>query len=423
MDRSITRRDLPGSLCAALRSDDGIAMMTVVAISSILFVLATMLVSLAVYNSSQTRLQEARLKAVHMADAGLNAYLYELRRDPNYASTHPTLGWTTLDDGRWYVQATPAAGITPLTIRATGIIPSMPATRTIVATVRFPTYGDYMWLSNADIAIGNTATIYGRVRSNGNISNSGIVTGKVLAHGTVSGSLDAGHLQQGYTNGAPVVDFNQVSADLTAMRTAAQGSGTYFPALTGSNASDLGYRITFNGANATIEVVSAENGTTGALTVDTPVTKAINSVGVFFFDDDVWVRGNYTGSVTVGSNGNIKIPENLLPSDANQPFTCGLVAQSNIQVMSWYNSLPNDSTIYAAMLAQTGAVQPQSKTPPGDRSSITIYGSASSKLQPSMSPGFTVRNYHYDPRLQLYPPPMYPTLRDGSLNVDSWIEQ
>jgi hypothetical protein len=402
----------------SLASDDGIAAVTVVTTGSILFILATTLISLAVYNSNQTHMQEARVKALHMADAGLNAYLYELRRNPNYYVTSPTLGWTTLDDGRWFVQSVAPSGTAPLRLRATGVIPSMQATRTIVATVRFPTYGDYMWLSDADISIGNGATIYGKVRSNRNISNAGVVTGKVYAHGTVTGSLGTANLQQGYVNGAPIVDFNQVSADLTTMRTVAQGASTYFAANTA-----LGYRITFSGSTATIERVTAVNNSTGALTVDTPVTKVINSTGVFFFDDDVWVQGTYTGSVTIGSNSNIYIPNSIQPSNTNSSFTCGLVAASNIQVMSWYSAMPNNLVIYAAMLAQTGAIQPAYKSPPGDKPQITIYGSASSKMQPSMSPGFATRIYNYDPRLALYPPPNYPTLRDGSLNVDSWIEQ
>jgi type II secretory pathway pseudopilin PulG len=409
-----------------LTADDGIAAVTVVSTGAILFILATTLISVAVYNADQTHRQEARVKALHMADAGLNAYLYELRRNPNYASSNPVLGWTSLDDGRWYVEATPPSGSTPLRLRATGVIPSFASTRTVVATVRFPTYAEYMFLSDANINIGAGAVIYGKVRCNQTVDNQGVVTGKVESHVNVTGLLDSAHLQQGYITNAPLVDFNQVSADLATMRTKATADGTYFSALASPK---LGYRITFSGANATIEQVTAESGT-GVLTVTGATTRAIPASGIFFFDDHVWVRGTYTGSVTVGCSSDIKIPSDLQPSTTSSQFTCGLVAYGNVIVPTWYTSVPDNMTLYAAMLAQTGSVY-------GDlqdgiiKNNIYIVGSISQRAYgyfvrvsgSTVLAGFRTRSYNYDPRLSLYPPPNYPTLRDGSLNVDSWIEQ
>ena len=409
------------ALVRALASDEGIAAVTVVLIAAILFIMSTMLIGLAVYNSDQIHRQESRVKAVHMADAGLNAYLYSQR----YGTAAPT-GWTTLDDGKWSVSVVSSPGVSPVQVVATGVIPSMNVTRTVAATVRFPTYAQYMFLSDADINIGSGALITGKVRCNGNVANQGTVTGKVETHGAVTGLLDASHLQQGYSTGVPLVDFNQVSADLNSMRTLAQGSSTYFAGLASPY---LGYRITFNGTTATIERVRAASGT-GVLTVDTATTRTIPAGGIFFIDDDVWVRGTYTGAVTVGSNSNIYIPDNLQPSSTNSPFTCGLVAQNNVIVPTWYTSVPSNMTLYAAMLAQTGSVY-------GDlqngitKSSISIVGSISQKQYGyfaglngnTVVSGFTTRSYTYDARLDLNPPPKFPALRDGSLQVDSWIEQ
>jgi hypothetical protein len=36
--------------------------------------------------------------------------------------------------------------------------------------------------------------------------------------------------------------------------------------------------------------------------------------------------------------------------------------------------------------------------------------------------GFKQAVYAYDQRLNVYPPPMYPVVQDGSLKVDTWIE-
>lgn len=420
----------------SLGSDDGIAAVTVVATGSILFILATMLITLAVYNSDQTKHQEARLKALHMADAGLNAYLYQLRfQGRTYAATNPTMGWQNLDDGSWYVAATPSTSTSDVQLRATGIIPGEPATRTVVANVTFPTFAQFMFLSDADINIGADAVIGGRVRSNKNIDNQGIVKGLLEVTGNLTGKTGPGNLQgtggpaahPGYSTGVPTIDFNQVSADMTTMRTLAQSAGTYFGPLSSPY---LGYRVTFNGSTATIERVKAVSGT-GVLTVDTPVTRSIPGNGQFYFDDDIWVRGTYTGSATIGSNSNIYIPENLGPTGGlTSTYTMGLVAQNNVIVPSWYASVPQNMTVTAAMLAQTGTIY-------GDlqngitKQKITITGSMSYRTYGyfaqyngnTVTAGFQAREYDYDDRLTRFTPPNYPMIRTGALGVDSWVEQ
>ncbi len=38
------------------------------------------------------------------------------------------------------------------------------------------------------------------------------------------------------------------------------------------------------------------------------------------------------------------------------------------------------------------------------------------------SAGYDTRNFEMDPRLIDNPPPLYPQIRDGSLRVDTWLE-
>ena len=104
------------------RDDAGVAMILVVGVTVILFLLTTTLLVVSGYLTTATQAEESRLKSVHIADAGLNAYLYELRRDPLYYVGHPVLGPTDQDDGRWIVRATAPDphSQTPLTLRAEG---------------------------------------------------------------------------------------------------------------------------------------------------------------------------------------------------------------------------------------------------------------------------------------------------------------
>lgn len=415
-DRAPDRTRLRGWL----REDDGIALATVVSVSVVLFLLATMVIILTNGLTSSTVSQEARTKGLHMADAGLNAYLYELRRNPSYFVTNPTLGPVTQDDGVWTVSATAPTETQPLTLLATGAIASMNVMRTVAATVRFPTYAEYMFLSNADLNIGADAVIDGKIRSNGNINNSGQVTGKATAAGSVGGS---GVFGGGSEENQPRIDFSQVTVDMSNMRTIATADGTYFAASGGS-----GFRCILSGTTARIEKVTGGT-STGNLTTTLIRTVTIPANGVLYFTEDVWVQGNYAAMITIGGARDIYVADNLTTATNNR-FTCGLVAQRSIIVPTWYPSLPTVMSLQAAMLAQNGTIY-------GDyrsgitKSKITITGSMSYNTYGYFAlysgnvviAGFNQRAYNYDPRLEIYPPPYYPQLRDGSLKVSTWVEQ
>lgn len=406
-----------------LRDDEsGFALVTVVGVSTILFLLATMLLILTSNLTTQTQFQESQTKALHMADAGLNAYLYELRRDPTYYVNHPTLGPTGLDDGVWSVEATGPAANGSLTLRATGTIASMSTRKTVIATVRFPTYAEYMFLANADINVGSDALITGKVRSNGSITNAGHITGTAYAAGTVSGS---GQFDQGYQANQPKVDFSTVTLDMYNLQQAAQTSNTYF-----GSSGGLGFRAIINGSN--VQIYKVTGGTnTGNLTSVLIKTVSVPANGVFYFNEDVWVSGNYGSKVTFAGARDIYVPDNLTSAQSNAAYSCGLVAQRNIVVPSWYPTMPQVMTISAAMLAQTGTVYGDYHTGV-TKSKITLSGSmaystfgyfaAYNTYNNTVIAGFRQRVYTYDDRLEVYPPPSYPMLRDGSLKVSTWVE-
>lgn len=402
--------------------DGGWALFSVMVSTIIVFTLATMLLTTSAQHQLETQLYSARNTAVHVADAGVNAYLYELRRNPNYYVSHATLGPTTIDEGTWSVAATAPTQNTPLTLRSVGEIPSLDASRTIIATVRFPTFADYMFLADeADINIGSGATIVGKVRSNRNIDNDGRITSGAYAVGTITGS---GIFNGRYPN-QQAIDFAQVTADMADIRTMATGTNTAFNASGGQ-----GYRVTLNGTTVQIDKVTAVNSTNGTLTTTAVRTVSVPTEGVFHFNDRVWVRGTYAAKITIAATGDILIPENLRAQSTTAAHILGLVSANNIIVPTWYSTIPSDMTVQAAMLAQNGTIY-------GDlrdgtiKNSIALRGSLSYKQYSyfvrtsggSVIAGFRTRTYQYDSRLDMDPPPMYPQIRDGSLKVNTWIDE
>ena len=70
--------------------------MTVMATTSILFIMATTLMTVVAYQSQVTALRVGRVRATHVADAGINAYLYPLRNNYDTYLTNLDTGWVTV---------------------------------------------------------------------------------------------------------------------------------------------------------------------------------------------------------------------------------------------------------------------------------------------------------------------------------------
>ncbi len=401
------------------KDDSGVAMPVVLVVTVMLFVFAIMILTVVSQSTFQSVRRTGHAKAMHMADAGLNAYLYELRRNPSYYLSSPQLGPISLEDGSWVVTSTPPVGSTPLMLRATGRIPSMNETSVVVAAVRFPTYADYMFLTDAYIPIGSAATIKGKVRSNDYIRNDGKITGVAEAVNSITGS---GTFGGGKRCPVPKVDFAQVTADLTDIRTAATAAGTY---LAGSGAK--GYRAVVSGNTVTVSKISVLNSTTGVMTLNTIGMYTIPHSGVMFFNDDVYVSGTYTEKLTIASSSSIYIVDNYEPANLNSTATSGLIGAQNVVVPTTFTSVPTIMRVTASLLAQNGQVYGTciSGVANNRKSKITILGSIGCKDFPyfeSGGVGWASRLYDYDERLDIDPPPMFPQIRDGSLKISTWNE-
>ncbi len=442
--------------------DAGVALASVAVISSVLFMLATMLLGLVAYREMQSSHYVQRSKAMQLADAGTNEYLYQLSQDYNFYKTHPSLPKTTMDEGTWETSASiNASG--QLEIVSVGTLKNG-FKRTLRSTVRFPSFADFVLLVNTTQGVASGATIYGKMHCNGNLSNSGVITGLATATGNCTwGTSASTNYPGGYKNNQKEVKFSDVLADISAMKTEATNAGTYYPA-----SGALGYRVTLNGAQATIQKITAINTikprtaaeyaahpftpypdpALGAFTLSPVGTVNIPGDKPLYFDDDVWVSGTYTCSVTIVSGKDIYPYDDLLLGEEDTNYTCGLVAASDTQYPYWSDMMPQDHTVQAAILAQSGTQVPQaaplstwgslqqwywntSTTPAkwslksltaAKKNSVTFKGAVGYSQASGLSSGFNYRNFYYDPRLTNNPPPMYPRDKNAAIQIDTWYE-
>lgn len=413
------------------KDDTGIAFFTVIMMTVVLFMLTTSLLVLQQYYVSMVSLRSNRVDATHIADAGLNDYLYHVKNDSTWYVDHSNTGLVPFGGGHYQVVATKPLN-EPLTLTCTG---SADSTVTIVATVRYPTFADYMFLADSSITFGTGAIVDGQVRSNGNVVNEGHITGKTYAVGTITG---AGKFDQGkYPKYAPA-DFSQITVKMDDIATAAKSHSpsSYFPQITSSGypvSTSPGYLVTFNGLFYTVRKVNSgsESGNFSENTNTTLVgTYTIPTDGAVYFEATVWIQGNYGANVTVASSKDIYFYGSYKRTLPTAKYVSGVISKTNIIVPSWYNSVPQDMTIEAAVLAQGGKFYADMNTGVF-RNKLTVHGAAAYRDDGGFVTvssndvdvaGFHNRVYAYDQMLDINPPPFYPPTGDGSLKVATWVD-
>lgn len=408
-------------IATAARDESGFALPIVLMIAAILFFLATAIITMSTYRTSAVTAESKRQRALSIADGGLDAFLYDLKQHTSVYRTYMTTPLTkTLSSGNFSVSVDPASTADSMTVRSVGTLADG-TKRTIAAKVRFPTFANYIFGTDAGFSIGSGATFYGDCRSNTSISNQGTVTGVIMGPQAPTGNT--GQTAPGYLK-TVALDFTQISVDMANMKTdAAANSPTAYYAPSGAK----GYEIVLNGVTATIyKVTSVSSGTTYKISATTSLgTVPIPANGVFYFDDNVWVKGNYAAYCTVASSNNVIFADSVTPTNGStQQQTMGYVANNNVILPE--SMLPANTTIYGAMLAESGAwegLQDGMSGNLGNSSVLNIYGAIGSKASPTgTSAMYNTRNFYHQDMLNYNPPPSYPQLHDGSLGVQTWVQ-
>jgi len=474
--------------------DSGLALATVVLLSALLFLLATTILTLIAYRETQTTRYTARTQAMHVADAGINEFLFQLEnqgyewyQDPANPAKGRVLGPVTTEEGTWRVVATPpvtgsnSAG-TPLILTSVGTLPDG-TSRTVTAQIDYNTPAKYVFFTDQATSgwgVGAGATVYGPVHTNGNIYNSGTITGKAEA-GKIcySGSSPSAPRPKtpsaaypgGWVDNAKSINFAEFTKGVGDLKSQAIKSGTYLDVSSVPGTTTLGYQAAINGNTVVVSHVLRQNynypntsvanspfqDPVGKLYLQTLGTYAIPASGVMYFDDDIWVSGNYSANITVGSSQNIFINGNITRSTVpTNSATCGLVASKSVFTQYWADTVPSQHVIQAALLAigAGGTVSAQNAnsdtsglprtaptlswvwdtsynpdrwvsskwTLPGTTKSLYLEGSMACETQPSFSSTYSPRQYYGDKRLENNPPPLYPKIPGYGLKVLNWRE-
>lgn len=464
-----------GRWIAAARRDEGMALATVMAISAILFILATTLVMLATQGQVNASSQLQRTEALQAADAGISAYCYQLTW---YPGNYSALSGST-SDATWTVTSVPpGAGSVVTTVTAVGTVPARngrpSATRKVVANLRPGSSADYMFLFNSDLSVGTGAILHGDVWSNGNITNNGEIDGRAYAVGTISGGIIDVPPPHPNQTAKPfsAVNFPGLLATATADGTYWGDSGSF--TTTGVAGNNLythhycGYNVVLSGAGGTVTKVMSIVPTTGAMIVDTSTATGFVTPpnGVLYFDDPIWLSGTYSNKITIvdgddyedanntwglsgmnptstatlkpnNVNSSVFLWKDLVSSNSANPLqVCGVVAMGDISITTDYpiTVTPDNLQLQAAFISSNGAIHSdlnKNGSPYNSNNSkhasLTLTGSFASFdavgiVRGDGTSGFMTRNYSYDNNLDVMTPPMFPNFGDTTMHVRSWTE-
>ncbi len=338
--------------------------------------------------------------------------------------------WKALTNGYEYNLQVypPAPGQITTTILATGRKTGQTTgARTIQVQVRPSSLADYYRFSDDDVPLGSGATTYGKIYANGTVSHDGTAYADIYAWGGITGGVTMMPGAKKYTTTTnpsittkipTPIDFSRFLVSFSDLSRAAQAGGVFL-----NDPSKDAWRFVFtNDGKFTVKSCTAGSydvakvaPTCGAATqYDVPANGAI------YTGQTAIVEGQVKGRVTLGSNDDIVIANNLAPV-APGTDVLGLVAYNFVFIADYG---PSTLTWGASLLAQgqtwgTTNVDLDPNTPgsqvlagPSTPSKTTMNFTGSAATKRGGSFDFNTRNYDYDDTLQYLTPPWFPVLDD-----------
>lgn len=448
----------------------GSTLILIVVFTGILLIIITGLLSV-LYNQKKLNNQYiAQIKALHIAEAGINYYRWHLAHAPNDFTDntgdagpyiHDYIDPTSGSIGKFsLIIDPPLVGSTIVTIRSTGWINEFPnLKKTIEVKYGKPSLARYAYLTNADIWLGENESVSGEIHANGGIrmdgTNDSLVTSAkntyicTPSHGC-NNEIKPGIWGTGLNNDLwsfpiPEIDFNTITLNLSEMKTAAQNEGHYYPSR------NYGYQVIFkvNGTYDIYRVVRLNpaleqyNDNFDGWEYKTESIQQAVFIGNFnlpingiiFIEDNVWVEGTVNGSVTLVSakfpdtpqtNTNIFINNNIRYLARDGTHKLGLIAQKNIQVPK---HAPTNLYIDAILLAQKGRVYRNIyRSQRVIKNYIEVYGGIiTNKIwtwtwvsNTNVIDGYINTKSIFDNKLTYSPPPYFPT--SGDYTFITWEE-
>lgn len=437
-------------LRVAVRREDGVAMVLVVALYAMLVLLAVTLIATVLAEGTRSATAVRRDAAFQAAEAGIDDYTAKLVDDHGYyahyvhpgESTREAAGgavvaageawngeltwtypngedtWRQLSNGYEYnLQVwAPTESSPTVKIVATGRKQGSTTDYRVVETlIRPSSVADFQRIVNGNVSWGSGASTYGRIYSAGNVTHNGTAYGNIYAEGSITGSvvmMDGAQKYDSATIRTVIENPINYSSFLTSLvdiqRAAAiSGVGLYL-----DDAAASAWRLTFN-SDGTITVQQC-----GGSSVDTTQptcprsgtttqTYAVPSNGAVYVAQTAIVSGQVHGRVTVASNDNIVIADNITYVTSGSDVL-GLDAKNNVITAAWG---PVDLTWRGAVIAQTGTWRGAGST--ADHDTMTFSGAAVTQDGGAFSGMYETRNYSYDETLLYVQPPWFPTVEDA----------
>jgi len=369
----------------------------------------TTLGALSSVSLTQNKVQNAatgRVKALAIAEAGLEYYRWFLAHHPGdltngtggpgpytvpYEDPEGGEGGTiTLD-----ITGTQGCGqVAAIDIASTGAPhDGNNVTRTLYARYTQPTVAQYSYILNDSVWAGGDRIINGPYHSNGGIRMDGTANAPVSSSlenwlctssfgcspsETVDGVFGNGPNSNLWTFPEPQLDFSGIAADFSSLKSLAQSNSTYFPRYSSGNKNSAaywkGYHLIFNNngtvtvrrvtSTTRLDVVpvnSAEEDWDRAL-INNETNFSTNTIpsscGLIFVEDHVWIEGTVSGKVTLvaanvtttGVAPNAYLKENITYADNESGLT--LIAENNVLLTP---DSPNVMSLEGVFVAQNGA--------------------------------------------------------------------
>lgn len=438
---------------ATPQNPSGFIMLTVLIMALILSALGMIGAQLLISNERFGQYETRSARALNVAEAGVNYYLWHMSHNPAdykdggttpatapygpyvhnyYDNDGGLLGTYTL----WITP--PASGSTIATIKSIGQVPNFSGTRTILAQLGQPSFSNYIFLSDVELRFSSTATTTGPVHSNVGVEFNGTNNGPVTSaqstytngSGTHPGVWGSGGPTSQWQYPVLGVNFNQITVNLSNLQTLAQANGIYLNASGG-----IGWNVRLR-ADGTLDVYRVNSENSSGINTTFIQNRAAPVNGVLFSRENMWVSGTgWPGRITMAAarlpdnasqRRTIKITGNLTYAAQDGSAAIGLVAQADVFIPRY---APSTMNVDAALLAQFGSVGYDTANG-GVKTTFTLYGAiAQSQNQygfkvvgcGSYCSGYPTTIYNFDSHLIYAPPPEYPTT--GNYSVLNWREQ
>ncbi len=288
--------------------------------------------------------------------------------------------------------------------------------RTLETFVRPSSIADYYRVVDGDVAWGSTATTFGKIYANGDVTHDGTAQGNIYAEGQITGAttLQNGAVKYDVDSNPNIrsqieepIDFSAFVTSFVDIQNAAAANS---PSMNFDNAGYIAWRFVFN-ANGTFTLQHCTGSVNEAQTLPTCSTHAgspftMPSNGAIYVGQTAIVSGVVDGRVTIGSNDDIVI-ENNISYELSGDDVLGLAAKNNVITADY---APNTLTWRAGVIAQSGTWHSYASS--GTKTTMNFTG-MSATADGGYFSQFATRNYSYDDYLQYLPPPWFPVVGDA----------